>query len=382
VTVLYVTEQGVRLTRRGDSLAVQKGTQILERVPLADLEQVAILGYAQLTTQALRALLQRGVEVLLCTAGGALVGRLASSLGKNIALRRAQFAHLGDEGRCLDLARRVVSAKLFNQQNLVRRYHRRLQVAGLAEARVAIRVARERVSEATTLDELRGLEGHAAARYFGAFGLLASAPGMEFTRRARRPPPDPVNILLSFGYTQLTNAMHGLVEAASLDPYLGALHAPVHGRPSLALDLIEPFRPLVVDATVLRVVNSRRISPEDFSDDDAGHERMDTEGWEPEAWPDVGAPALEVWPDAEAPGAASQAAQRAEDAAARRYRLRFRREGIRKWVTAYEQRLSDRVYHPGRQARLTYRQVLREEVYALAAHLRDGVPFEPFLAPT
>ncbi len=203
------------------------------------------------------------------------------------------------------------------------------------------------------MDELRGHEGQAAAAYFGVLGHLVRAPGITFERRQRRPPPDPVNILLSFGYTMLTHLATGLVEQAGFDPYLGALHSMERGRPSLALDVIEELRPLIVDTAMLACINRRRVRPADF---EVAIEEVEES---------VGDGDVEGPPDAPTTP-----------------RLTFRRDGVLKWVSEMEARLNTPIEYAPRGLRLSYRDALEAQVYRLARHVRGedayhGLEVEP-----
>lgn len=347
-----MTEQGAYIGKRSQRLVVSKNRQEIDQVALADLEQVVLLGNVGMSSHAMRSLLAQGVDLALLSAGGSYLGRLSSGMSRNIDLRRAQFRRLEDPVFALDLARRFVRGKLRNLRTHLGRHQRSRPDDTVAAAMVSIRRATERLPDAADLDTLLGLEGQASSAYFGALGRLFRAPGIRFDRRIRRPPPDPVNVLLSFGYTLLGNVVQGYVELAGLDPHLGALHRPEYGRPSLALDLIEEFRPVIVDMTVVRVINTRTITPADFLT--VGEEAPIEDEWEREEAEDTGVPAPR--------------------------RLLFTPAGVKKWVTAFERRLLDRVAYPPSGLQLTYRQVLREQVYRLARHLKGEGEYEPFEA--
>jgi CRISPR-associated protein Cas1 len=286
------------------------------------------------------------------TAGGAYLGKLSSGRSHNIELRLAQFQRFSDPDYLLDLARRHVRGKLANMRALLGRSHRADPSSPLPRALVALRRAQEQLGSAATLDEIRGYEGHGSAEYFKVFGTLLRNPELPFERRLRRPPPDPVNILLSLGYTLLGNLVQGYTELVGLDPYLGALHAPERGRPSLALDLIEEWRPTVVDAAIVRVVNTREIQAADFAR--AGDEE---------------APVEDQWEREEA--------ERGEVEPTRR--VAITQAGIRKWLTAYERRLAELAHYPRLDVRLSYRQIIREQVNLLARHIRGEEEYQPFI---
>ncbi len=339
-------------------LEVRKGRTLLDALRLSKLERVVLCGNVQITSQAIRAALRHNVDVAMLNRGGAFVGRITGGRGKNIALRREQFQRLEEPDFALDLARRYVRGKLRNQRALLGRYQRTRRSERMARALVAIRLLLEQLPQAGDLDHLRGLEGRAAAEYFGALSAMISAPGIEFSRRLRRPPPDPVNILLSFGYTLLGNLVQGLVELAGADPYLGALHAPEWGRPSMALDLMEEWRPVVVDAAVLRTINKRIIRPKDFTpaEGEDAEEAVMEEAWERE--------------ETEQAGQAAPPPQR---------RLLLSSQGSKQWFTAYERRLEEVVYYPLQDRQLTLRQIIREQVYLMCRHLRGEAEYEPFI---
>ncbi|MBM3274463.1 MAG: CRISPR-associated endonuclease Cas1, partial [Candidatus Sericytochromatia bacterium] len=315
-------------------------------------DQVVLLGHVQVTSAAMRALLSRGVDLSLLTAGGAYLGRLSRGASRNIDLRRIQFRQLDDDEVCLDLAKRFVRGKLCNMRTHLGRQQRHRPDDTCARSLVTIRVCLERLGDAASVETVMGLEGRASAAYFEAFGKLLRAQGMVFVRRMRRPPPDPVNILLSFGYTLLATVMQGYCELAGLDPFLGGLHRPEYGRPSLALDLIEEFRPLLVDMPVVRAVNTLAITPADFV-----------------ALAAEESPIEDEWEREENEGEGGEPARR---------RIVFTPMGVKKWLTAFERRLSETVVYPPTGTRITYRQVMREQVYRLARHLRGEGEYEPF----
>ena len=334
---------------------MRKGRRVLGTVRTDELDAVVLCGNVQLTTQALRRLLGKGIETAFLTRGGAFLGRLSAQTGKNAELRRTQYARLEEEETRLDLACRFVRGKLKNQRALLLRYQRKRKSEKIARSLVSIRRMVGRLDEVSAMDSIRGVEGKAAADYFGVFGELLSAPGISFEGRKRRPPPDPTNILLSFGYTLLGNLIQGYVELAGLDPYLGALHEVSYGRPSLALDLLEEWRPVVVDAAVLRALNTGALAKRHFlpvDEDDAPVE----EEWEREELAEHG------------------------DAGGARRKLILTPEGSKRWFTAYERRLGERTYYEQQGRQLSYRQAIREQVYLLARHLRDEEPYGPYVS--
>jgi CRISPR-associated protein Cas1 len=375
--IIYVTEQGALVNKRQGRLIVTKGPNLLQSIHLFDLEQLVLFGQIQVSTQALRALLLRGVDTVYLTLSGKYLGRLSSGTSKNIALRREQFRQLDDPQVALTLARHYVRGKLLNCMMLLRRHNKLLRHEGVARDTVAIRRCLERIEEVDSVESLRGLEGAGSARYFSALKTIFRAPGMAFFRRARRPPPDPVNILLSLGYTMLGNMVQGMCEGAGLDPFLGALHCISYGRPSLALDLMEEFRPVIVDSAAIRAVNTRQIGENDFL-------RLSDEETEAEAdlWRQQEEERTQSESDVAEEGERGieeeQGAEGREPPPLPR-QVMITSGGLKKWILAYERRLDEQTYYEGTGTKITYRQLLREQVYRFARHLRGKETYAPFL---
>jgi len=182
----------------------------------------------------------------------------------NAALRVAQVRRMDDAPGRLAVSAAIVRAKILNQRRVVMRAQREGADEEAADVAAALRVSAERAGGCATLDELRGVEGAAAAAYWRAFSRLVRHPELPFRGRSRRPPRDGPNAMLSFGYTFLGTVQQSHVLAAGLDPYVGVFHDVDYNRPSLALDLIEEFRPVAVDALVLTMLNRRQVAAGDF----------------------------------------------------------------------------------------------------------------------
>ena len=244
-----------------------------------------MLGEVTLTASAVHLLLERDVEITFLSHFGQFKGRLSPSFSKNAILRIAQYrAHQDMEQRC-ELARRFVIGKLSNQRQRLLRYNRTRQDA---EVRKAINQMADLIGGLTTLSSrsftwyeavswrgqsswwhaleiILGMEGFGSAAYFRCFGkLLSDQKQWPFPGRVKRPPTDPVNALLSFGYSLLTNKVASAVQLVGFDHFVGYLHSSFYGRPSLALDLLEEFRPVIVDSIVVDILNHRMLTPADF----------------------------------------------------------------------------------------------------------------------
>lgn len=261
---LYITEQGARLSSRRGRLEVVKKRETIASVRPIDVSQVSIYGNAQVTTQALRALFRREVPVCYFTYGGWFSGIAHGLPSKHVELRRRQVI-VGSRGG-LAAAKAFVAGKVANQRTLLRRNARTNVDAALAQLKqILLKVAR-----ATSVQELLGLEGAAARSYFGRFTAMfrgdMGLPGepFAFDGRNRRPPKDAVNCLLSFVYALLVKDLTAVCLAVGFDPYMGLFHRPRFGRPALALDLAEEFRPLVGDSVVIGTINNGEVRPKHF----------------------------------------------------------------------------------------------------------------------
>jgi CRISP-associated protein Cas1 len=265
---VYLNTQGLRVGKSGEVLEVKEKDKLVQQVRLGEICQLNLLGNVQLTTQAVQQLCWNEVPVCYFSQGGWFYG-LTSGMGtKNIFLRRQQFRLADVPWFGVQLARRLVAAKVRNQRTMLQRNH----VEPPAEAVAGLKRMAEMAERARDLEELLGIEGYAARIYFGNFAGMVKADeaenGAEFTfdfaGRNRRPPRDPVNALLSLAYSLLAKDMTVASYAVGFDPMMGYYHQPRHGRPALALDLMEPFRPLVADSAVLSAINTRMVTAKDF----------------------------------------------------------------------------------------------------------------------
>lgn len=258
---LIVDTQGSRLYKAGERLVIRRNGETLHSVPLGPLRQLVLMGRGvSVTTPLLYDLVRRGVDVVYQSQRGRFGFRLAGPASKHSALRVQQILTATDPERSLALARAVVVGKLHNQRAVLRRYLRVLGERG-RRALDMLAAQQDNAGRAESIDSLRGHEGAGAAAYFGLWPLLFDATSWGFRGRAYHPPPDPVNAMLSFGYTLLLNDVLGAVYRIGLDPDVGFFHAVDYGRPSLALDLEEEFRPILVDRLVLRLLREVDLRP-------------------------------------------------------------------------------------------------------------------------
>lgn len=270
MATLYITEQGSILRKTGDRIIVEKDDQVLLEVPCHKVDTVLIFGAVQVTIQALSELLEHEIELALFTRHGRLKGQLTPIKSKNIVLRVAQFERAREAAFALTTARELVRAKIGNAIVVLRRfaYNHPERKAALDAEVTRLHTHLTTLDQAQDLAALNGLEGIAGRAYFAGFAQMILAD-LPFPGRRRRPAPDPVNALLSFGYTLIGNELHSLLDGMGFDPYIGFLHQIDYGRPSLALDLLEEFRHPLVDRLTLALINKRILQGTDFALDPA-----------------------------------------------------------------------------------------------------------------
>jgi CRISPR-associated protein Cas1 len=297
MSTLYLNEERMLVRRDGeDGLLVEipekrgTGGVVLaaarkERIPLIKIDEVAALGEVTLTASALHMLLERNIEITLLGYYGQFKGRLSPPFSKNSLLRLAQYRAHHDMAKRCELARRFVIGKLSNQRTLLQRYQRHRndpemnvaieQMADLLAQLAKLPVDKPGVVqqiasgdnrvEGTPLETILGMEGAGSAAYFRSLGkFLSDQEQWPFAGRVKRPPTDPVNSLLSFGYSLLTNKVASAVQLVGFDHFVGYLHSSFYGTPALALDIMEEFRPIIVDSVVLTLLNNRMLKPADF----------------------------------------------------------------------------------------------------------------------
>ena len=256
--------------KSGEVLQVKDKDKTVQEVRIGEICQVNLLGNVQISTQAVQSLCEAGVPVSYFSMGGYFYGITTGLNTKNVVLRRSQFRLADSEWFPLSLARALVAGKIRNQRTMLQRNHIEPNRSSL----VVMKAMAERAERAESLESLLGIEGAAARAYFEEFaGMIkpgddseASPNGFtfDFAGRNRRPPRDPVNALLSLAYSMLAKDLTIACYAVGFDPYMGFYHQLRHGRPALALDLMEPFRPLIADSAVLSAVNTRMVTERDF----------------------------------------------------------------------------------------------------------------------
>lgn len=267
MTTMYVREQGAVVGRRGERLEVRKDGVVTDSYPLQQIEGVVLMGNVQMTAQAENTLVDQGIEIVRLSSHGRYRSTVVSLGSKRVTMRQRQLRLAEDPVFGLSLAQAFVDGKIHNQRVLLQRQRARLVEADrrqiFDQALDGMLRMRQAALQAQNVESVRGHEGQAAVHYFAAVRSLLD-PAWRFERRAYHPPPDPFNALLSFLYSLLLKDVLAAVHISGLDPNVGFFHEPAYGRPSLALDLMEEWRPLVADALALEFVNRGSITVNDF----------------------------------------------------------------------------------------------------------------------
>lgn len=260
--ILVVQTPGATVGRRGGEITVSLNGEIVRKLPSRQLRAVYLYGAVQLTAVAAQTFLELGIDVSFFAPSGRFLGLLRGLPASGVDARRGQYRLFDDERTCLGIAREIIRAKIHNQRVMLMRN-------GDAPESLLAQLAhlKDRAAKAMGMKELLGVEGMAAALYFEQFNGMLKVNDrriFEFHARNRRPPRDPVNALLSMGYSILCKEVTGICHAVGLDPFLGVMHQPRYGRPALALDLMEEFRPLIADSVAISMVNRSEVSRDDF----------------------------------------------------------------------------------------------------------------------
>jgi CRISPR-associated exonuclease Cas4/CRISPR-associated protein Cas1 len=265
---LYVQEAGARVKKSGETFVVETDGGNAE-VAIGDVSEIVLIGPVGMTTPALAACLREEISVTFASMGGYVLGHTVSTGHRNVSIRIAQSRAAFDDRRSLAFARSLVAAKLRNSRVLLRRNFKGGDEAERDATLKMLSRLSERASLAPSEAELLGIEGEGAARYFRLFPTMFGEaargfPAFSFEKRTRRPPADPVNAMLSLAYSLLTRTWLNVLSAVGFDPYLGFYHKPRFGRPALALDMMEPFRPVLADSTVINAVNNGEVKADGF----------------------------------------------------------------------------------------------------------------------
>ncbi len=262
MSYVYITEDGVRIQKKGGRFLVGRNLEILFEIPEETLEGLVLIGSVQVSSQAMISLLQLGVPVTWLSGTGKFFGRLESTSHVHVIKQQKQIL-LQESPLFLELGRQIILAKVHNQLTVLRQYNRRAKLTIIHNDIELMRRIRKDIHRAATREELMGYEGIIARIYFHAVGQLMPEE-FSFSKRTRQPPLDPFNSMLSFGYTLLMYDMYTAISNQGLHPYFGFLHALKNHHPALASDLVEEWRPVLIDSMALSLVHHHEITAEHF----------------------------------------------------------------------------------------------------------------------
>jgi len=319
------------LRQEGERFWVQLGDESKLEIPLQEIERILVFGNIQLSAAVIGTCLRCHISVIFLSQTGSYKGHLYSAQFCDLQAQKAQFRLQEDEDFSLTVALGIVRGKLWNSRQLLWRLNRKRMLESVRLVIDDLDGYLTQIDAVKELDALRGYEGIAAARYFLALGQLIVNSAFSFTERNRRPPKDPFNSLLSFGYTLLFNNVLSLILAEGLHPYLGNLHGSQKKELFLGFDLVEEFRSPIVDSLVMALVNKKAFSPTDFT-----------------------------WPDAEGGVFLTDPARRL-------------------FIQRFEDRLNEEISHPDVQAKVSFRRAIQLQVQRYQRCLLEGIPYEAFL---
>lgn len=260
---LYVTKNNATIGVTNGRIEVKERSGLLRTLPIENIDGITIMGNAQITTQCIGECLRRGISVQYYSSKGAYFGKLSSTKHVNTKRQKTQARLSDNEEFSLALSKRIIKAKINNQTVILRRYQR-TSVNEVNEEINAMIYLEKKVDGATSISEVIGYEGNAARLYFKGLNILVKNPDFHFKGRNRQPPRDKFNSMLSLGYSILMNEIFGAIEGRGLNPYFGFLHQDKEKHPTLASDLMEEWRAIIVDSTVMSLVNGFEISEENF----------------------------------------------------------------------------------------------------------------------
>lgn len=260
---LYLMEHGSTLAKQYERFIIKRKGLVVKEIPAIHIDQIMVFGNSQLTTQVMQFCLQERIPIYLLSGKGRYYGMVDSFNTEPVLLHREQFLQADNKKFCLELAKQFISGKISNSQLLLKRLSRDRDAPALKKAIPQLKHPLNKLEQAHTLDQLRGFEGNAARIYFQALAATVDNK-WGFTKRVKQPPTDPINAMLSYGYTLLFYNMYSFLRSRGLNPHVGYLHPMRMGHPALVSDTIEEFRAIVVDSVVLNIVLNNKLTPDDF----------------------------------------------------------------------------------------------------------------------
>jgi len=278
LNTLYVTRQESYLHKERETIVIKLKGEKLAQFPALTIGNILCFGRVSVSPFLMGYCAEQGMGLAFYTEHGRFLARVQGANNGNVLLRRQQYRWADDPAQALSVSQNMIAAKIANSRRVLQRELRNHGGNPALEKVVSqLGASLRRVRQSGSLDELRGMEGDAAANYFAVFDQLVRAEGFDFNGRVKRPPTDKVNALLSFIYSLITNECASALQGVGLDPYVGFLHRDRPGRTGLALDLVEEFRASWADRFVLTLINRRQVSPSDFVCEASGAVRLTDE---------------------------------------------------------------------------------------------------------
>lgn len=331
MATLYLLEQGAAVYKDNLRFLIWHSDDETKEIPIREVERILVFGNVQISTQAINTCLQEQILLLFLNLSGDYKGHLWNWESNHLGNELLQIEKRQNTAFQLQVSQAIVLGKLINSKQLLLRLNRKRKIADVTQAIAGITSDINAIQYIDNLDSLRGYEGIGAARYFPAYGKLISNRNFNFSLRNRQPPTDPVNSLLSFGYTLLFNNVLSLIIAEGLSPYFGNFHYGEDKKPYLAFDLMEEFRSPIVDSFVLKLINNSVFKPTDF-----------------ETIANTGGVYLKT--------------------------------SVRRvFLENFERRMNEEVSHPDLQSQVSYRESIQLQIRRYKRSLVHGIPYEPFL---
>lgn len=334
MATIYLLEPGTSIYKQYQRFIIHVPEKDRLEVPIREVEQILIFGNINLSTPMINICLKSKITVLFLSSSAQYQGHLWSAEATNFNTEMIQLNRKQDRWFQLSISKAIVLGKLTNSKQLLLRFNRKRKVAAVRKAIDGINADLEAIKTVNDLDRLRGYEGIGAARYFPAMGELITHPDFDFAQRNRQPPTDPVNSLLSFGYTLLFNNVLSLILAEGISPYIANFHYGEHKKPYLAFDLMEEFRSPIVDSLVLRIISKSMVKKSDF------------------------------------------------DILSKNGGVYLTNSGRRVFLRQFELQMNQQVSHPDIQSQVTYRHAIQLQVRRYRKSLFNSTPYKPFLRST
>ena len=319
--VLYITTKDVKISKKYNRIIIKKDEGTIKEIPLIKVKKIVLFGRVNLTHPVIAHLLKNNIEIVYMSYYGKYEGTLVPSQNKNGLLRKKQIMLSEDDDQCTYLARKFIQGKIDNMRHLLMRRNRKVKSGTISKTIQTLKQLKRKLEQGDNLEVIRGQEGYATRLYFQRFNELLP-DNMTFEKRTKRPPTDPVNSLLSLGYSLLTKDLESHCRLIGFDPYIGYLHKDKYGKPSLALDLMEEFRPLIIDQLVLYVLNSGIITIDDFKGNEG---------------------------------------------------LRLKKKAFKKFLSQYEQRKKTEFTHPLFEYKISYQRAFEVQARILAKYLTGEI---------